>query len=79
MRAIIDRIVVGDSEIAMHLDRQKLAYHLLGDKSQNSDAPPVEPAVLTIAAKLARAGKGTKLVVGNTANLIDPNLASVVG
>ena len=39
----------------------------------------VEPAVLSIVAKLRRAGKGTRLVIGDgSANKIDDGLASLI-
>lgn len=79
VHAGIEKIVVGDDEIILHLKREGILSILSDANSPMPVTPDVGPIILSIAAKLRRAGKGTRLVIGhNVAHKIDVNLVSLV-
>lgn len=63
VQAVVEEIVVREDSVVALLKRTAIAAHLLGDLRQASE---VEPGTieLRIDAKLRRAGKGVRLVVG---------------
>src|SRR4029077_1256191 len=62
---IVDRITVAADRIEIQLSRSKIAAALqVGKRGQR---PDLDPVVLSIEAKLRRAGKGKRLVIGNGA------------
>jgi hypothetical protein len=82
VRSVIENVTIGDAEIALRLNRLVVLSSLM------TDAPTtlrdckleVEPVILSIEASLRRAGKGTRLVIGDgAANAIDQGLASLIG
>lgn len=78
--AIIEKVVVGDDEIILHFDSVGIRSSLVEGTTSMPFTPEVGPLVVSIAAKLRRAGKGTRLVIGhNVANKIDAKLVSLVG
>ena len=66
VQAIIDKVVVRDEEVVVSLKRVAIAACLLGDLGQASAAEP-GTIQLCIEAKLRRAGKGVRLIVGGGA------------
>ena len=81
-RSVIEQVTVGDNEIMLRLDRHKILSCLTVDAppGQQRTETPVEPVVLTIEARLRRAGKGTRLVIGDgTAFAIDAGLSRLIG
>ena len=65
VRQIVERVAVTVDGIQLRLDRGKVAAVLTGDGgSERTDA---EPILLSIEAKLKRAGKGKRLVIENGA------------
>jgi site-specific DNA recombinase len=64
VRDIVDQVIVGADRIDVRLSRAKIAAALQA-KVQGNTA--LEPVVLSIAAKLRRAGKGKRLVIANGA------------
>ena len=78
VRSIVAHVAVGETEISMQLDRSTIVTKLI------PDAEPTETAtarfVLSIDARLRRAGKGTRLVIGDgAANKISEGLVSLIG
>ena len=78
VRSVVARVTVGETVISVHVDRSAILTKLM------PGAEPIETAtvisVLSIAARLRRAGKGTRLVIGDgTANEIDESLVSLIG
>ena len=80
VRSVVEHVTVGDADIMLRLNRLAVLSTLI------PDAPPtlqstseVAPMVLSIEATLRRAGKGTRLVIGDgAANRLDDGLASLV-
>ena len=65
VQEIVDRITVAADRIEIQLSRAKIAAALqVGERSQR---PDLDPVVLSIEAKVRRAGKGKRLVIGNGA------------
>ena len=65
VREIVDRITVAADRIEIRLSRAKIAAALeAGGRGQR---PDLDPVVLSIEAKLRRAGKGKRLVIANGA------------
>jgi hypothetical protein len=71
-----DRITVAADRIEIQLSRAKIAAALqVGERGQR---PDLDPVVLSIEAKVRRAGKGKRLVIGNgaetevNAGLVEP-------
>ena len=78
VRSVVAQVAVGESEISVHIDRSAILTRLM------PGAEPIQTAtarfVLLIDARLRRAGKGTRLVIGDgVANKIDEGLASLIG
>jgi site-specific DNA recombinase len=65
VQEIVDRITVVADRIEIQLSRAKIASALqVGERSQR---PDLDPVVLSIEAKVRRAGQGKRLVIGNGA------------
>jgi DNA invertase Pin-like site-specific DNA recombinase len=64
VRQIVKKTRVAADGIALHLDRGKLAAALTGAACDRADAGPV---LLSIEARLKRAGKGKRLIIENDA------------
>jgi site-specific DNA recombinase len=65
VQEIVDRITVAADWIEIQLSRAKIAAALqVGERGQR---PDLDPVVLSIEAKVRRAGKGKRLVIGNGA------------
>ena len=65
VQEIVDRITVAADRIEIQLSRAKIAAALqVGERGQR---PDLDPVVLSIEAKVRRAGKGKRLVIGNGA------------
>jgi site-specific DNA recombinase len=65
VQEIVDRITVVADRIEIQLSRAKIATALqVGERGQR---PDLDPIVLSIEAKVRRAGKGKRLVIGNGA------------
>jgi len=84
IRSAVSKVEVGSDEVRLHLSRFGILEALeAGSKSvpQVSEQPTCDDAItLTIDARLARAGKGVRMVVGDgLANKPDPNLARLIG
>ena len=62
---IVERITIAANRIDIRLSRAKIAAALqVGERGQR---PDLDPVVLSIEAKVRRAGKGKRLVIGNGA------------
>ena len=65
VQEIVDRITVAEDRIEIQLSRAKIAAALqVGERGQR---PDLDPVVLSIEAKVRRAGKGKRLVIENGA------------
>ena len=64
VRDIVEQITVAADRIEIRLNRAKVAAALEAGESQR---PDLDPVALSIEAKLRRAGKGKRLVIGNGA------------
>ena len=65
VQEIVDRITVAADRIEIQLSRAKIAAVLqVGERGQR---PDLDPVVLSIEAKVRRAGKGKRLVIANGA------------
>ena len=65
VQEIVDRITVAADRIEIQLSRAKIAAALqVGERGQR---PDLDPVVLSIEAKVRRAGKGKRLVIENGA------------
>ena len=64
VQEIVERVTVAADRIEIHLSRAKVAAALEAGESQR---PDLDPVVLSIEAKLRRAGKGKRLVIANGA------------
>ena len=81
MKSLVQQVRVGDAEISVWLNRIAVVWSAIPDATpkQTDCMTAVEPAVLSIIATLRRAGKGTRLVIGEgSANKIDDGLASLI-
>ena len=65
VRDIVERITVAADRIEIRLSRAKIAAAL--EAGEASQRPDLDPVVLSIEAKLRRAGKGKRLVIENGA------------
>ena len=65
VRDIVERVTVAADRIEIRLSRAKVAAAL--EAGGRSHRPDLDPVVLSIEAKLRRAGKGKRLVIGNGA------------
>ena len=77
VRSVVAHVTVGETVISVQLDRNAILTKLI------PGAEPTEtvtaPSILSIAARLRRAGKGTRLVIGDAANKISEGLVSLIG
>ena len=81
VKSLIQRLEAGDAEISVRLNRTAVVSSVILDATpeETERKAAVEPAVLSIVASLRRAGKGTRLVIGDgSANKIDRALSSLV-
>lgn len=80
VHALVRRIEVGDAQICIQLERSIPSVILQGwSPGSMKTTLPAEPLALSMTASLRRAGKGTRLVIGNgAANAVDSGLASLI-
>ena len=81
VKSLVQQVRVGDAEISVWLNRIAVVSSVMPEATprQADCKTAVEPAVLSIVATLRRAGKGTRLVIGDgSANKIDDSLASLL-
>ena len=81
VKSLVQKVQVDDAEISVWLNRTAVVSSALPDAKpvQMCRKTGVESAVLSIIASLRRAGKGTRLVIGDgAANKIDDGLASLI-
>jgi len=64
VREIVEQVIIAADRIDVRLSRAKIAAALQARVQGN---PDLEPVVLSVAAKLRRAGKGKRLVIANGA------------
>jgi site-specific DNA recombinase len=64
VRAIVEQVIIAADRIDIHLNRAKIAAAL---QVKVQSEPNLNPVVLSIEAKLRRAGKGKRLIIGNGA------------
>jgi len=65
VRDIIDQVIIGADRIDVRVSRAKIAATLQARVQGNTE---LEPVVLSVEAKLRRAGKGKRLVIANGAS-----------
>jgi site-specific DNA recombinase len=65
VREIVERVTVAADRIEIRLSRAKVAAALEAEGA--SQRPDLDPVVVSIEAKLRRAGKGKRLVIENGA------------
>ena len=81
VKSLVQQVRVGDAEISVWLNRIAVVSSVMPDATprQAECKTAVEPAILSIVATLRRAGKGTRLVIGDgSASKIDGGLASLI-
>ena len=81
VQSLVQQIQIGDTQIAVWLDRTAIVSSVMPAAATvpKDCMPAVEPLVLSITARLRRAGKGVRLVIGNgAAKAIDDGLASLI-
>ncbi|MGH9675715.1 MAG: recombinase family protein, partial [Candidatus Acidiferrum sp.] len=81
VQSLVRQIRIGDAHVLVWLDRTALASSVLPEAAPKATdcMPDAEPFVLTIAARLRRAGKGVRLVIGNGATqAVDNGLPSLI-
>jgi hypothetical protein len=81
VKSLVQQVQVGDAEISVWLNRIAIVASAMPDATpQQTDCKTaVEPAVLSVVASLSRAGKGTRLVIGDgAANKVDDGLAVLI-
>jgi site-specific DNA recombinase len=78
VQKIVERVTVATDRIDIRLVRAKLAAAL--QAGEGGQRPDLDPVVLSIEAKLRRAGKGKRLVIGNGAGAeVNEGLAAMIG
>jgi site-specific DNA recombinase len=65
VRDIVDQVILAADRIDVRLSRAKIAAAL---QAKVQGEPDLDPIVLSIEAKLRRAGKGKRLIIANGAN-----------
>jgi site-specific DNA recombinase len=65
VREIVEQVIIAADQIAIHLNRTKIAAWLQARVQGN---PHLDLVVLSIEAKLRRAGRGKRLIIANGAN-----------
>lgn len=81
MHSLVQQIQVDEAQILVWLNRTAIVSSVMPDAPPNSTdyVPTIEPLVLSITARLRRAGKGVRLVIGNgAAKAIDDGVASLI-
>lgn len=81
VKSVVLRVDVGDAEVTVWLDRLAFVSGAVPEtvKGPANDQATVEHLALSIAASLRRAGKGTRLVIGQgAANGIDGSLVALL-
>lgn len=81
VRSVIERVAVGDAEIVLRLNKHAVLKSVMTDvpAAPSESRSEIEPVVLTINASLRRAGKGTRIVIGDgAANAIDAGLVTLI-
>jgi hypothetical protein len=79
VKSLVERVEAGDAEISIRLNRTAIVSNLMPEAvaKQLECKSAAEPAALSIAASLRRAGKGTRLRIGDgSTNQINDGLAS---
>jgi site-specific DNA recombinase len=61
----VEQVIIAADRIDIHLNRAKIAAAL---QVRGQCAPDLDPLVLSLEAKLRRAGKGKRLIIANGAN-----------
>ena len=82
VQSILTRVTIEDDRIGLQLDRQAVFVCLIGEGTRAPNATPSQPApiILVIEARLRRAGKGLRLVIGaGAAPTIDRGLTTLLG
>ena len=64
VRTIVERVCVRADEVVVSVNRQAIARMLLGDAYRQPPEESPDAIVLRVEAKLRRAGKGVRLIVG---------------
>ena len=64
VRSIVERVCVRVDEVVVSLNRKRIAKVLIGEASQELPGVQLETTELRAEAKLRRAGKGIRLIVG---------------
>jgi site-specific DNA recombinase len=78
VRSLVQQIRIDDAQILVWLDRNALASSVMPE-ALPKPTEYVPPLVVAITASLPRAGKGVRLVIGNSAaTAIDGGLAAVI-
>jgi hypothetical protein len=76
VRAIVEQVIIAADRIDIHLNRAKIAAAL---QVRVQGDPNLDPVVLSIEAKLRRAGKGKRLIIANGANAeINQGIAELI-
>jgi site-specific DNA recombinase len=76
LQKIVERVIVATDRIDIRLSRAKIAVALEAGESQR---PDFDPVVVSIEAKLRRAGKGKRLVIENGAKTeVNPSLTTMI-
>ncbi len=70
VHAVVERVEVHEAHISLRLNRMAIVSWLLPELTSKSTdrTPPIDPLILSSAANLRRAGKGVRLVIGDTAS-----------
>ena len=79
-RSVLQRVEVGDDHILMSIDRRALVSVTTSSTPNPEEiAPAVDPAILTIAVCLRRAGKGVRMAIGEgVAQIVDAGLVALI-
>jgi site-specific DNA recombinase len=76
IRDIVEQVIMAADRIDIHLNRAKITSALQESVQGGSD---LDPVVLSIEAKLRRAGRGKRLIVANGANAeVNKNLIELI-
>jgi hypothetical protein len=83
VHGVVERVEIGDSHISLRLDRREIVSRLMPEAASKSrdraPTPTVDPLVLSIAVNVRRAGKGVRLVIGDTAvKTVDDGLVALI-
>ncbi len=81
MKSLVQRVEVGDAKVSVRLNRAAIVSSVMLEATPKLTEckTAIEPAVLSIVASPRRAGKGTRIVIGDgCANKIDRSLACLI-